>query len=251
MIFIENNYCVYIHTNKINNKKYIGVTKLDPEQRWKNGMGYKKQSFYNAIMKYGWDNFEHEIIYKNLTAKDASIKEQELIKKFQSNNPNFGYNNTSGGLGVYPKERVNNPLKGRFGEDSNSKTKKVKCLETNDVFDSISDAERWCDSTKVGECCRGIRQHAGHHPETGDLLSWKFADEDDEVTIKCHTLIKNSTNTKFNNGKSKKVYCIETKEIFNSETEACIAYNCARGTIGRACSGKRKTALKKHWKYIE
>ena len=129
MIFIENNYCVYIHTNKINNKKYIGVTKLDPEQRWKNGMGYKKQSFYNAIMKYGWDNFQHKIIYKNLTAKEASIKEQELIKKFQSNNPNFGYNNTSGGLGVYPKERVNNPLKGRFGEDSNSKTKKVKCLE--------------------------------------------------------------------------------------------------------------------------
>lgn len=32
-------YCVYSHTNKINNKIYIGLTSMISEERWKNGMG--------------------------------------------------------------------------------------------------------------------------------------------------------------------------------------------------------------------
>ena len=47
---MENKWQVYIHINKINNKKYVGITsEKDPNKRWKNGLGYKQQIFYKAI----------------------------------------------------------------------------------------------------------------------------------------------------------------------------------------------------------
>lgn len=36
----ERNYKVYVHINKINNKKYVGITKQDPKYRCKNGFEY-------------------------------------------------------------------------------------------------------------------------------------------------------------------------------------------------------------------
>ena len=40
-----NNYLVYIHTNNINNKKYVGLTKQKPQERWRHdGLGYKKST---------------------------------------------------------------------------------------------------------------------------------------------------------------------------------------------------------------
>lgn len=94
----ENNYCVYVHTNKINGKKYVGITKRDVKARWQHGNGYKRhKKFYNAILKYGWDGFEHEVLFKGLTLEEANVKERELIKFYDS--MNNGYNLTQGGDG--------------------------------------------------------------------------------------------------------------------------------------------------------
>ena len=45
----EKKWCVYMHTNKINGKKYVGITCKIPRKRWENGKGYKGQRFYLAI----------------------------------------------------------------------------------------------------------------------------------------------------------------------------------------------------------
>lgn len=92
-------YCVYKHTNKLNGKVYIGITSRDPVSRWGNmGKNYKTSPhFYFSICKYGWDNFDHDILYIGLTKEDACAKEIELISFYRSNNPLFGYNMTSGG----------------------------------------------------------------------------------------------------------------------------------------------------------
>lgn len=101
MAIYNDTYCVYIHTNKINGKKYVGQTinGNNPNKRWDNGRGYEHCiRFFNAIKKYGWDNFEHEIIASNLTAKEADNFERTLIAKLNTTNPEIGYNIELGGV---------------------------------------------------------------------------------------------------------------------------------------------------------
>ena len=82
---------IYKHTNKINGKCYIGITsKKYAHMRWSKGKGYKDQVFYNAIKKYGWDNFEHEILKTCKTENEALEIEAYYILKYDS--INNGYN---------------------------------------------------------------------------------------------------------------------------------------------------------------
>lgn len=105
-------YCVYCHTNKNNNKKYVGITCEKPEKRWKNGLGYKhNEYFYNAIVKYGWEDFSHEILYTNLSKSEAEQIEIRLIKKWELTNRSRGYNIEGGGnLGKEVSEETKHKL---------------------------------------------------------------------------------------------------------------------------------------------
>lgn len=95
---VNKTWYVYMHTNTINNKKYIGITSNTPSRRWrKDGYGYRKQPFGNAIKKYGWDAFNHDILYSGLTKEDALEKEMSLIKQYNTCDPLYGYNITEGG----------------------------------------------------------------------------------------------------------------------------------------------------------
>lgn len=98
-------YCVYKHTSP-SKKVYIGVTCQNPISRWQNGLGYKyNDHFYNAILKYGWDNFTHEILYTDLSKSDAAKLEIDLISKFNSNHRDDGYNISPGG-GLLTEEQA-------------------------------------------------------------------------------------------------------------------------------------------------
>lgn len=94
---LDKKYCVYKHTVP-NGKVYIGITGDVPEKRWMSGFGYKTQIyFFRAIVKYGWVNIKHEILYDNLSKEEAETKEIELIDKYKSSDHNFGYNIDLGG----------------------------------------------------------------------------------------------------------------------------------------------------------
>lgn len=94
-------WCVYKHTNKTNGKCYVGITSQDVRIRWNRGWGYRYcPHFWKAIQKYGWDNFEHEILYVGLTKEEAEELEVSLIAEYRSADCNFGYNASLGGNAV-------------------------------------------------------------------------------------------------------------------------------------------------------
>jgi group I intron endonuclease len=102
-------FCVYKHINTVTKKVYIGITSRSPKYRWgKNGNGYlrKKENgeyiqplIARAILKYGWEAFEHIILFEGLSKAEAKSKEIELIAQYKSRDPNFGYNISAGGEG--------------------------------------------------------------------------------------------------------------------------------------------------------
>ena len=89
----KDKFYVYEHMNKINGKIYIGITKLNPKKRWNKGKGYiENKDFYNDIVRYGWDNFEHNILIDNLDIRTAQEIESLLIYKLDTTNKEKGYN---------------------------------------------------------------------------------------------------------------------------------------------------------------
>lgn len=91
-------YIVYKHTSP-SNKVYIGITSRKPEYRWREGKGYQNHPyFFNAILKYGWDNIKHEILHTNLTKEQAVLLERKYISIYKA--LGVSYNLTDGGEGV-------------------------------------------------------------------------------------------------------------------------------------------------------
>jgi len=118
---------IYAHINKQNNKVYIGQTIQNLDTRFGNdGNNYnynRNNLFYNAIQKYGWNNFEHKIIYiieseskDDLLLALNSLEEQEILK-YNSCNRECGYNVESGGKNTSKsdttKQKISNSLKGK------------------------------------------------------------------------------------------------------------------------------------------
>ena len=192
----EKKYCVYMHIFP-NNKKYIGITSSKPKYRWRNGERYSRHpKMYSAILKYGWQNVQHLVLFNNLTKAEAEQKEIELINYYKSNNIKFGYNEDGGGI-THRKLSKEHIEKMRHSMSEENKIKlskrmlgnkynngaqrnkiytdkisiKIKCLETNEVFKSIIEASR---VKKVNEA--NIHSVLKNKRKTAGGYHWKRVD---------------------------------------------------------------------------
>ena len=101
--------CIYYHKNKINGHMYIGQSICNSTYvkygRWGvHGQGYRTNSyFWNAIKKYGWENFEHGFFEDNIDNELLNEKEKYYIALYHTyrQDPEYksGYNLTPGGEG--------------------------------------------------------------------------------------------------------------------------------------------------------
>ena len=179
-------YVVYCHTNKINGKKYVGITSQKPEKRWGNGCNYSNNEyFYNSIKKHGWHNFMHEILYTDLCKDVACCIERKLIAEWNTASREFGYNLALGGEGAHSmsestKAKLSKQRKGmKCSEEtkrkmSDSKTGSghwasvpvIQCDDFGNIIEQYANSREASRITGINDrnirhCLRGKRQHAG------------------------------------------------------------------------------------------
>lgn len=196
---------VYVHTNRLNGKRYVGIiSKPKVEHRWNGGRGYHENPHFNAAINYyGWDAFDHEILYTFQSDVDAKEMEKRLIYEWHLNDPAFGYNMTTGGDGTpgfHPSEetraklsdarkkenlsaetlrRRSDGLRGRHFTESHKKkigeanSKPIQMVVDGTVirdFASAREAETTLgiSHSHISQCCHGQRATAGGY-------GWRFA----------------------------------------------------------------------------
>jgi len=97
-----NIYSIYKATNKINGKSYIGFDSNWPKRMVDHKQNHNKNrrigKFYNALKKYGWENFEWNVIYQSKD-NNHTLNVMESFFIHQYNTLNGGYNMTPGGDG--------------------------------------------------------------------------------------------------------------------------------------------------------
>ena len=261
---LKETWCVYLHTNKINGKKYVGITSQKPERRWNNGNGYKDSPrFWNAIQKYGWDNFKHEVLLTRETYDYACQAEKCLIRHYKTRNPAYGYNLTAGGDGIFGYKCTEEELKQRSARNSGPNNPFYGRAHTEEAKIKIGIASSNRTHTEESKRKMSINTSGERHPLYGKYRSdeTKKKISDSRKGKYCGENNPNYGNhklAKWNHPNAKAVYCIEFDELFWGAKEAENLYQVNRFSISECCRGKRKfaglhpvTGEHLHWLYVE
>lgn len=186
-------------SNKVNHKMYIGQTRQRLQTRFSQHMCPNSacKALRNAVRKYGRDSFEVLKLTTAATQEEADHLEMLWIRLTHSDNPKYGYNQTSGGSGnamaftddvkrkmSESRKGSGNSFYGRKHTDESRKRmreshagqihywqeKRVVCIETGKEFKSITEAAKatGLNRTKIGDVCRGDRKSTGG-------THWRFA----------------------------------------------------------------------------
>lgn len=248
---------VYLITNRVNGKRYVGITCRGYVNRFKEHIhdalansdaSDKTRILHNAIRKYGPENFDVIVLEDNISDNQAEEKEKYYIDLYNTfYTSNIGYNMTRGGGGVVAyrhtpesRKKISEKLKGhKFSE---SRNKKIKDAMTGREY-----KQEWKDAlskSRKGRFAKEYNPFYGKH----------HSDATKEIVSK-----SNSKHA---------VYCIDVDtfqilHVFRNQCEAgrwvvdsgfatCKPLTCA-GRIGEVCrNGSSKCiAYGFHWRFEE
>ena len=240
-------YVIYKITNLINNKIYIGQTTNVKERfrhhkqaPFRKGSRDYNKPLYRAIRKYGLDNFSFEIIDKSAKSIDElNDKEINYIKLFDSIiDSGHGYNLESGGnnglKSEYTKKKISEAHKGygggSFGKRKGMayRAKKVICLETNKIYGSAIDCAEDLFPKNVSTARKQISKCASPNTNrfTYKWFTFRFVDSNNSIIDKNTSPIDMS-----NNAKGVKIINLDTKEIYNTISEASLKLKISEGMV--------------------
>lgn len=177
--------CIYLRTNLVNGKQYVGQTNdyTSREYDWKCLKAkYANNHISNARKKYGLDNWSVEILKECNSQDELNTWEKYYIKQYSTKHPN-GYNLTDGGNGISgfkhsdeAKKKMSESTKGKkhpqYGKPISKEAKEKSMLSQPtrkivyqysidgkliNVFKSVNEAARQTgyNISEISVCCHG------------------------------------------------------------------------------------------------
>lgn len=251
-------YCVYRHTSP-SGKVYIGITCQSPERRWRHdGSGYRENKrLMNAIKKYGWQNFKHEVLFQGLSKDEACQKEIELIAAHKSHEFRYGYNQSLGGehgeLAEESKQAIREKIAELWKSDEyREHMSRAHIGQRTSLGKKMSDESRTKVSDAVRERCKDPEYRARlsssakkrttqERMRAIGKIAWENEDSRNKIIA----------SRVGNHYRAKRVLCVETGVVYPSTKDAAKHLGVARETIGQVCRGKRETTHGYHWRFAD
>ena len=231
-------YYIYLTTNLINGKQYIGQHKGKSTDKYY-GSG---TNIVKAIQKYGKENFKKEILCYCSTREEADEKEKFYIAEFNAvENKNF-YNNQEGGTGgdgwrstqrwmeKHPDEAKivweNNAKRLKEWTKNHPEEYQEKCikpfLEASHQYWKNNPEKLKENMDKMNEAKEKWQKE---NPEKYKAQVDKWRKSGSEAN-------------------SQMVICTTTGKIFQSQSEAGRYYNVPQANISKCLKGERHSAGK-------
>ena len=257
----ERNYIMYVHISP-SNKRYYGITSAGCKRRWQNGNGYKTQQyFYRAIEKYGWNNFQHIVLFNNLTEDEAKLLEQCYIALYDTTDKNKGYNITDGGEGVrgykHTEEWKQKMSKARSGANNPWYGKHLSKEHREKISMNHADMSGknnpFYNRTHTEETRQKMRDNHYDNSGKNNHMYGKHHTKESKQKMSEAKIGKYAGK---NNPKAKSIICITTNRVFFTIKEAANHYNIDESGIVKCCKGKRKNCgklsngTKLVWRYV-
>ena len=235
---------IYLTTNLINNKKYVGRKSSNTFVKDYFGSGRHLQA---AVNKYGKENFSVEILEK---IDDSSLlipREMYWIAHYNAVDDDNFYNHSPGGLheGWVPGD--GNIAKTEYCRKLNSEKHKSKKQSPEAIENRVSKI-RGENHWSYGKPRSEETRKKISDTLTGTKLSAETRRKIGESNIGKHILSPKHIEI-LRQKASKPVKNLDTDEIFNSVTEAMKKY--PTGNIYSCCQGRAKSAGGYHWEYIK
>ena len=245
---------VYITTNHVNGKQYIGQRKYDKQGKWKEYLG-SGIILSRAIEKYGLENFSKEIIEECKTKKILNDREIYWINYYNAVESDNFYNIASGGDGGntiagYTDDQRNllstklsDMRKGiiNIGKN-NGNSRRVICINTMKVFDTINEASIYynVDKDAIQQCCSDANKRKTAGEINGERMIWEYYDEN-----KNYEFVPFKRDYKY-----KQILCLDNNIIYNSVHEASKNTGCSIVGIRHCCTWYLKTTKGMHFSYV-
>lgn len=211
-------YTVYMHTSP-SGKKYIGITRRRPRKRFDNGRGYSHSPHMSAaIKKYGWETFTHDILAEGLSEEEACKMEIELIARYRTTDPAYGYNVTSGGEHA-----------GELTPEGRERLAARMRSSQNPVY-------------VYGSPMKG-KNHTDESRRKMSVAASKRKRQ--AMTEDLRLAIREGHSFEM-----KAVRCVESGVVYPGIHEAADATGCTATAICAVCKGRRKSTHGLHWEYV-